>query len=46
MDVNDLLFRFLAKRLRYLTEVKTWDAYSRGWARRVAQCLEYAAEDN
>ena len=46
MDVNDLLFRFLAKRLRYFTEVKTWDAYSRGWARRVAQCLEYAAEDN
>lgn len=46
MDVNDLLFRFLAKRLRYFTEVKTWDAYGRGWARRVAQCLEYAAEDN
>jgi lysozyme family protein len=46
MDVNDLLLRFLAKRLRYFTEVKTWDAYSRGWARRVAQCLEYAAEDN
>lgn len=46
MDVNDLLLRFLARRLRYFTEVKTWDAYSRGWARRVAQCLEYAAEDN
>lgn len=46
MDVNDLLMRFLAKRLRYFTEVKAWDAYSRGWARRVAQCLEYAAEDN
>lgn len=46
IDVNDLLFRFLAKRLRYFTEVKTWDAYGRGWARRIAQCLEYAAEDN
>lgn len=46
MDVNDLLFRFLARRLRYFAEVKTWDAYSRGWSRRVAQCLEYAAEDN
>ena len=46
MDVNDLLFRFLAKRLRYFTEVKTREAYSRGWSRRVAQCLEYAAEDN
>ncbi len=46
MDINDLLFRFLAKRLRYFTEVKTWSAYSRGWSRRLAQCLEYAAEDN
>lgn len=46
MDVNDLLFRFLAKRLRYFTEAKTWQAYSRGWSLRLAQCLEYAAEDN
>lgn len=46
MDANDLLMRFLAKRLRYFTEVKTWDSYSRGWTRRVAQCLEYGAEDN
>lgn len=46
MDGNDLVMRFLAKRLRYFTEVKTWEAYSKGWARRVAQCLEYAAEDN
>lgn len=46
MDVNDLLMRFLSKRLRYFTEVKTWDAYGRGWTRRLAQCLEYAAEDN
>lgn len=45
-DANDIVMRFLAKRLRYFTEVKTWDAYSRGWARRVADCLEFAAEDN
>ncbi|MGL4753605.1 MAG: glycoside hydrolase family 108 protein [Aeromonadaceae bacterium] len=46
MDANDIVMRFLAKRLRYFTEAKTWDAYSRGWTRRVADCLEFAAEDN
>ena len=45
-DLNDLVLRFLAKRLRYFTEVKTWAEFSRGWSLRVAQCLEYAAEDN
>lgn len=45
-DPNDLVLRFLAKRLRYFTEVKTWVEFSRGWSLRVAQCLEYAAEDN
>lgn len=45
-DINDLLFRFLSRRLRYFTEVKTWASYSKGWALRVAECLLYAAEDN
>ena len=45
-DPNDLVLRFLAKRLRYFTEVKTWVEFSKGWSLRVAQCLEYAAEDN
>lgn len=45
-DQNDLVLRFLAKRLRYFTEVKTWAEFSKGWSLRVAQCLEYAAEDN
>lgn len=45
-DPNDLVLRFLAKRLRYFTEVKTWAEFSKGWTLRVAQCLEYAAEDN
>lgn len=46
MDPNDIVLRFLAKRLRYFTEVKTWKEFSKGWSLRVAQCLEYAAEDN
>lgn len=45
-DPNDIVMRFLAKRLRYFTEVKTWKEFSKGWTLRVAQCLEYAAEDN
>ena len=45
-DLNDLVLRFLAKRLRYFTEVKTWAEFSKGWSLRIAQCLEYAAEDN
>ena len=45
-DPNDLVLRFLAKRLRYFTEVKTWAEFSKGWSLRVAQCLEYAAEAN
>lgn len=45
-DPNDIVMRFLAKRLRYFTEVKTWAEFSKGWTLRVAQCLEYAAEDN
>lgn len=45
-DINDLLFRFLAERLEYFTNVKTWAEYSKGWSRRVAQMMRYAAEDN
>lgn len=45
-DPNDVLLLFLAERLEYFTNVKTWDSYSKGWSRRVAQCLRYAAEDN
>ena len=45
-DPNDVLLLFLAERLEYFTNVNTWDTYSKGWSRRVAQCLRYAAEDN
>lgn len=45
-DVNDVLMRFLALRLRYWTSLSTWPAFGRGWALRAAKDLEYAAEDN
>ena len=46
IDINDLLLLFLAERLQYFTEVKTWKTYCTGWTRRVVQNLRYAAEDN
>lgn len=46
MDLNDVLLRFLGLRLAFMAQLKTFDVYGRGWARRIAQNLEYAAEDN
>lgn len=45
-DVNDLLLLFLAERLEFMTKLKNWDSASKGWARRIAKNLRYAAEDN
>lgn len=45
MGVNDVLMRFNARRLTYYTELSTWGTYGKGWARRVAGNLDYAAED-
>jgi len=46
MDLNDVLMRFAAQRLFYMTSLSTWNTFGRGWARRVANDLMYAAEDN
>lgn len=45
-DLDDLLMLFLAERLKYFTDIRTFDKYGRGWVRRVAHNLEYAAGDN
>lgn len=45
MDVDDVLMRFNAERLQFYTELSTWNTFGRGWARRVAGNLKYAAED-
>ena len=45
MDTSDLIMRFLAQRLRFMTNTKVWDLYSRGWTRRICDNLEYASED-
>ena len=45
-DNNDILLRFLAHRLRFMTDCKTWKQHGKGWARRISINLQHAAEDN
>lgn len=45
-EVNDLAFNFIAERIDFMTRRKNWDAHGKGWMRRMAQNLRYAAEDN
>jgi len=45
-DNNDILMRFVAYRLDFMTHCRTWDTYGKGWARRISKNLRYAAEDN
>lgn len=37
-----LTVRFIAARLRFMTNLKTWDTFGQGWARRIADNLEEA----
>lgn len=47
MDVNDVLFRLLAQEIRHYTSLRDgFIKYGRGWMNRIAEVLEYAAEDN
>ena len=46
MDINDLLMRFIAQRIRFFVKCKTFDQYGKGWMNRMAGNLEIAAEDN
>lgn len=45
MSVTDVLARFNAERLEFYTRLSTWGTFGKGWARRVAGNLRYAAED-
>lgn len=45
MSVTDVLARFNAERLDFYTRLSTWPSFGKGWARRVAENLRYAAED-
>jgi lysozyme family protein len=45
-DVNDLLMKFNAQRLKFYTKLSTFSTFGRGWVNRVAGNLEHGAEDN
>lgn len=46
MELNDVLMRFAAYRLKFMNKLRNWDHNSRGWTERVANQLLFAAEDN
>lgn len=46
MDQNDILLKFNAERLEFYANLGTFLAFGRGWTRRVAGNLRFAAEDN
>lgn len=39
-NVDVLRQRMLSQRLRFLTNLKNWDSFGKGWARRIADLLE------
>lgn len=45
MTVTDVLARFNAARLNFYTKLSTWPSFGKGWVRRVAGNLNYAADD-
>ena len=45
-ELNDILLKFNAERLKYYTSLSTWPRYGKGWTIRTAEQLNYAAMDN
>lgn len=45
-DANDLVLRFNAQRIDFMTRLKNWKHHGAGWMRRIAGNLNYAAIDN
>lgn len=45
VPVADVLARFNAERLDFYTKLSTWPTFGKGWVRRVASNLKFAAED-
>lgn len=43
---TDFIMLFLAERLDFMTKLKGWETFGRGWARRIAANLRYGAQDS
>lgn len=46
MDKNDVVLLFNAERLEFFTNLRIWQTFGKGWARRIVGNLRYAAADN
>ena len=46
MSESDVILRLNAQRLRFMVLCSNWPDASRGWARRIADNLDYGAEDS
>lgn len=46
MDKNDVVLLFNAERIEFYTGLRGWISFGKGWARRVAGNLRFAATDN
>ena len=44
-DPADIVMRFLAERLDFMTGLQNWPAHGKGWARRIAANLRHGAAD-
>lgn len=44
-SVTDMLMLLIAERLEFWAKLSTWDRFGRGWSRRAATDLRYAAQD-
>lgn len=45
-DTDDVLHLFNAERLVFYTKISTFNRYGKGWVRRVAENMKWAADDN
>lgn len=45
LPANVIVFKFLAERLKFFTDLGTWSAFGKGWSRRIAEQLEAAAAE-
>ena len=43
---SDMIMRLNAQRLRFMTKLKNWPSAGRGWANRIANNLDYGAQDS
>lgn len=46
MDSDRIVMLFIAERLQFFTNLRTWNTFGKGWSRRIVGNLRWAAKDN